>query len=149
MAGKSDGGEPRTVLESLVWQRDQTYEDLAAHFLRLPGSTGGRATISPGLFGRLAKGERVNCAPVTRRVLQEMFGRPLSDLLRPWQQGALTPPSLIGTTPGSSWDALALGPARVAEAARESLEFAAWAAPGQSPAPGLREVAYELGRVAS
>jgi hypothetical protein len=149
MAGRSDGGEPRTVLEYLLWQRDQTYEELAADFLKLAESIGERATISPRHFRRLAKGERVNCAPVTRRVLQEMFGRPLSDLLRPWQQGAVTPPSLIGTTPGSSGDALALGPARVAEAARESLEFAAWADPGQSPAAVMEDVSYELGRIAS
>src|SRR5260221_885351 len=104
MAGRSDGGETRTVLEYLLWQRDQTYEELAADFLKLPESTGERATISPRHFRRLAKGERVNCAPVTRRVLQAMFGRPLSDLLRPRQHGALTPPRRIATTHGRSVD---------------------------------------------
>jgi hypothetical protein len=91
MAGRTDAGEPQTVLEYLLWQRDQTYEELASEFVNLAQNIGERATISPRHLRRLAKGERVNCTPVTRRVLQAMFGQPLPDLLCPWSQhGDLT-----------------------------------------------------------
>jgi transcriptional regulator with XRE-family HTH domain len=40
-------------------------------------------------------------------------------------------------------------PEMVAAAARESLEFAIWADPGQDPTPAMEHVAYELGRIAS
>jgi transcriptional regulator with XRE-family HTH domain len=40
-------------------------------------------------------------------------------------------------------------PEQVAAAARESLEFALWADPGQRLTPAMEHVAYELGRIAS
>jgi len=74
------------VLEHLLWQQDRTYEELAAEFANLASSLNERATISPRHLRRLAAGERLNCTPVTRRVLHAMFGRTIDDLLRPWAQ---------------------------------------------------------------
>lgn len=79
--------EPRTVLEHLLWEQDRTYEELAADFNRLADKQEERATMSPRHLRRLASGERSGTTPVTRRVLQHMFGRPVDDLLQPWSHG--------------------------------------------------------------
>ncbi|WP_370153266.1 hypothetical protein [Streptacidiphilus sp. EB129] len=42
--------------------------------------------MSPRHLRRLAAGERASTTPVTRRVLQAMFGKALDELLRPWSQ---------------------------------------------------------------
>lgn len=92
MAGAPDRGEPRTVLEYLLWQQDQTYEEVATEFVALAQKMGERATISARHLGRLARGERngAGTTPVTRRVLQVMFGRSLDELLQPYGRGDLT-----------------------------------------------------------
>lgn len=86
MAGRTDAGEPRTVLESLLRQRDQTYEEVAEEFGAHAGRLGEHATITARHLRRLASGERQDCTPVTRRVLRSMFGLELPDLLRPWNE---------------------------------------------------------------
>lgn len=92
MAGRTDGGVPQTVLEHLLWQRDQTYEELVAEFLSVAADMGDRATMSPRHLRRLAKGQAGNATPVTRRVLQVMFGQPFAELVRPWAfHGGLAP----------------------------------------------------------
>src|SRR5712691_6780318 len=92
MAGRTDGGVPQTVLEHLLWQRDQTYEELVAEFLSVAAGMGDRATMSPRHLRRLAKGQAGNATPVTRRVLQVMFGQPFAELVRPWtSHGGLIP----------------------------------------------------------
>jgi hypothetical protein len=98
MAGREDG-DPQTVLEYLLWQRDQTYEEIAADFVEQAQRMGEQASMSPRHLRRLAKGERINCTPVTRRVLQSMFGQPLATLLRPWdERGDLVTTTARGTT---------------------------------------------------
>jgi len=74
-------GSPRTVLEGLIWQSERTYDELAADFETLATSRGERAAISARHLRRLAAGQRQGTTPVTRRVLQVMFGRPLESLL--------------------------------------------------------------------
>ncbi|MET7426246.1 hypothetical protein [Dactylosporangium sp. NPDC005555] len=74
--------EPRTLLEHLIQQRDNTYEELADEI----GRTGERVPISARHLGRLARGERgmAGTNPATRRALQAMFSLPVEELLRPW-----------------------------------------------------------------
>jgi len=97
--------EPRTVLEYLVRQRDRTYEELIDDFDLTAREMKERATLTSRHLRRLASGERSGTTPVTRRVLQQMFGQPADQLLRPWtDQPALTqsPPTgcleLVGTS---------------------------------------------------
>jgi hypothetical protein len=73
--------EPRTVLEDAVRRMDRTYDELAADFCALARNLGETATISSRHLRRLASGERCGTTPATRRVLQVMFGRQISDLL--------------------------------------------------------------------
>ena len=94
MAGKPGEVPPRTELEYLLWQRDQTYDEVVAEFTRLARELGERATLTSRHLRRLASGERSAVTPVTRRVLHVMFGRPTEDLLGPFgQHGDLTPVS--------------------------------------------------------
>jgi hypothetical protein len=79
---------PRTVLEALIRQRDRTYEELTAEFDAVARRAGERGTMSPRHLHRLASGERTGTTPVTRRVLQAMFGRPLDELLQPPSPGS-------------------------------------------------------------
>jgi hypothetical protein len=76
-------GEPRTVLEALIRQRDRTYEELTAEFDAVARRAGERGTMSPRHLHRLASGERTGTTPVTRRILQAMFGCPPDVLLQP------------------------------------------------------------------
>jgi hypothetical protein len=66
--------EPRTVLEYLVRQRDRTYEELIDDFDLTAREMKERATLTTRHLRRLASGERSGTTPVTRRVLQQMFG---------------------------------------------------------------------------
>jgi tetratricopeptide (TPR) repeat protein len=76
------------MLEHLLWQQNNTYDEVAAEFTRLAESLGERATISPRHMRRLAAGERASCTPVTRRVMSAMFGRSLDELIRPWSEAS-------------------------------------------------------------
>ena len=92
MAGKPGEGAPRTRLEYLLWQRDQTYDEVVADFTKLAGELGEPATLTSRHLRRLASGERNGVTPVTRRVLQVMFGQTAEDLLAPLgQNGDLIP----------------------------------------------------------
>jgi hypothetical protein len=92
MAGRPSKAPPRTELEYLLWQRDQTYDEVVAEFVRLARSLGEHATLTSRHLRRLASGERDGVTPVTSRVLQAMFGRPADNLLAPFgQSGDLTP----------------------------------------------------------
>ncbi|MET9018767.1 XRE family transcriptional regulator [Actinopolymorpha sp. NPDC004070] len=91
MTGRRDTA-PRTVLEHLIRQRDQTYDELAEAFETLARQTGERgASMSARHLRRLASGQRTGMTPVTRRVLQAMFGRPAAELVAPY---ATTGPTL-------------------------------------------------------
>ena len=92
MAGKLGGLSPRTQLEYLLWQRDQTYDEVVAEFAKLARTLGEPATLTSRHLRRLASGERNGVTPVTRRVLQAMFSRPADDLLAPYgHSGDLVP----------------------------------------------------------
>jgi hypothetical protein len=75
---------PRTVLEYLLWHEEHTYEEIADRFERVAAELGERATITARRLRRLASGERSGATPITRRVLQAMFGMPADQLLRAW-----------------------------------------------------------------
>lgn len=77
-----EGREPRTVLEMVIWQQDHTYDELVEKFDQTARDLGESATISARHLRRLASGERSGTTPVTRRVLQQLFGRPVDQLLR-------------------------------------------------------------------
>ena len=78
------GREPRTVLEFLIWQYDRTYDELVTDFDRKAREMGEKATISARHLRRLASGERDGTTPVTRRVLQQLFGQPVDQLVACW-----------------------------------------------------------------
>ena len=96
MAGKLGGMSPRTQLEYLLWQRDQTYEEIVAEFAKLARALGEPATLTSRHLRRLASGERNGVTPVTRRVLQAMFSRPAEDLLAPYGHSADLAPVIQG-----------------------------------------------------
>lgn len=90
MAGNAHQGDPRTTLEFLLRHQEprRTYEEVVRDFARLARELGEDATLSPRHLRRLASGERSNVHPSTSRVLQAMFGKPLDQLLRPWDGSA-------------------------------------------------------------
>jgi hypothetical protein len=109
MAGRShDGMAPRTLLEHLLHQRDQTYEEVAARFEAVARSSGERATMTARHLRRLASGERGGAAPVTRRILQSMFNQPSDALLGPWDRDG----SAAVTNPKSDREMLAMAAQR-------------------------------------
>ncbi len=85
MAGRA--ATPRTVLEQMLWKQDRTYEELACDFDGLARQMGERATMSARHLRRLASGQRSGTTPVTRRVLQQMFGLPTGELLQSLADG--------------------------------------------------------------
>lgn len=84
-------GEPHTVLEYLVREMNRTYEEVAKMFVATARENHESATITPRHLGRLARGERpaASTTPATQRVLTLLFGRPVEELLSPWDQGLL------------------------------------------------------------
>ena len=85
--------DPRTVLEFLIRRSDHTYSELAKQFDSLARTMGVKATISDRHLRRLASGKSTGeHHPATRRVLQRMFGRPIDELLTPWDpQNEISP----------------------------------------------------------
>src|SRR6266704_4203285 len=77
--------KPRTLLEQLIQQRDATYEELSAQYEKLARRMDEKSTMSAGHLQRLVYGERQGqrSTPTTRRVMREMFGHSLEDLLGP------------------------------------------------------------------
>lgn len=94
MAGRTSH-DPRTILEHLCRKRDRTYEEIVVEFCELGRKLEPRGvTITPRHLRRLASGERVGTNPATRRVLQELFGLPIDQLLSRWtpdQESLLIP----------------------------------------------------------
>lgn len=90
MAGRPDQErKPRTVLERVLWQREEdTYEDVVREFNATAQELRADATITVRHLTRLASGERNHVQATTRRVLQRMFGVPVSELLGPWTDEA-------------------------------------------------------------
>ncbi|WP_327328711.1 hypothetical protein OG735_41330 (plasmid) [Streptomyces sp. NBC_01210] len=90
MAGNANQGDPRTVLEFLLRQQPRTYDEIVRDFGRLAEQLGEDVTLSTRHLRRLASGERTSTTPVMRRVLQALFGKPLNELLAPWDGGVLS-----------------------------------------------------------
>ncbi len=78
--------DPRTVLEHIIRQRGMTYQEVSNRFAETATSLGLDATLSPRHLRRLASGERAGTRGRihSQRVLESLFGRPLSELLQPW-----------------------------------------------------------------
>lgn len=88
MPNERDGGgarAPRTLLEQLIKERDQTYEEQAEAFERLARELDENATMSVRHLQRLAAGQRTSthAAPTTRRVMRQLYGHSLDELLGP------------------------------------------------------------------
>ncbi|MDX2633493.1 hypothetical protein PV381_44265, partial [Streptomyces scabiei] len=96
MAGSAHQGDPRTTLEFLLREQPRTYDEVVRDFGRLASELGEDVTLSTRHLRRLASGERTNTTPVMRRVLQAMFGRPLEELLAPWD--GVLPAATAGST---------------------------------------------------
>ncbi|APU17797.1 MULTISPECIES: hypothetical protein [Actinoalloteichus] len=82
---------PRTLLGELIRQRGQTAEEFSETAERFAREHGMDATLSVRHVQRLASGHRADgkplgqVRPVTRRLLEEMFGVPIDRLLQPAQ----------------------------------------------------------------
>lgn len=75
---------PRTLLEHLIKQRDATYEEQVAAFEKAARALGEPATMSVRHLQRLAAGQRTGHAtPTTRRVLRQIYGYGIDELLGP------------------------------------------------------------------
>lgn len=76
---------PRTLLEKLIREREATYEEQAKAFLDLARRLNEPATITVRHLQRLAAGQRSGdrAAPSTRRVMRQMYGHSLDELLAP------------------------------------------------------------------
>ncbi len=139
---------PRTLLEQLVRQREATYEEQIREFEELARRLGEPATLSVRHLQRLASGERSGdrSTPSVRRVLRQLYGHPLEELLGPPAPApARTASSLaIAQAPAAGPDPRLL----TTTAARASLEFAAWADADQLAPSVMEHVSYELGRIA-
>jgi hypothetical protein len=82
--------EPRTLMEQLIRQRDVTYEELCVEFDKVARRMGERGTLSVRHLQRLAYGERSGqrSTPTTRRVMRQLFGHSMQELLGPPQPAA-------------------------------------------------------------
>ncbi|TDO27799.1 hypothetical protein EV643_15312 [Kribbella sp. VKM Ac-2527] len=74
---------PRTLLEQLIRQRDQTVAEAAQEFGSVANQIGEAATLSPRHLRRLMSGDADNAYPSTRRVAQQLWGAPFEDLVGP------------------------------------------------------------------
>jgi hypothetical protein len=75
---------PRTLLELLIKQGEATYEEQAAAFEKAARELGEPATMSVRHLQRLAAGQRTGHAtPTTRRVLRQLYGHGIDELLGP------------------------------------------------------------------
>src|SRR4249919_3030128 len=75
----------RTLMEQLIRGRDVTYEELCVEYEKLARRMGEKATLSVRHLQRLAYGERSGqrSTPTTRRVMRELFGYSMQELLGP------------------------------------------------------------------
>jgi tetratricopeptide (TPR) repeat protein len=93
---------PRTLLEQLIREMDATYEELAAQYNKLADRLGEKSAMSVRHLQRLAYGERPGqrTVPSTSRVLRQMFGFPMADLLGPSRVGTEAPVSILSSLEG-------------------------------------------------
>lgn len=84
---------PRTTLEALVRERAASYDAIVREFDELALTLGLDATLSARHLRRLATGERTRTTtrPATRRILENLFGLTLEELLQPWSPPPTSP----------------------------------------------------------
>lgn len=87
--------QPRTVLESVIRDRAMSYDETVRQFEAVAVELDVDTTLSSRHLRRLASGERTGARPETQRVLEAVFGQPLSALLQPW-----SPPTAIEVVTG-------------------------------------------------
>ncbi len=88
----AEPGEPRTLLEAMVRQRQLSWDEAADLIMKTARKHEGiTISLSGRHLGRLARGERSGNRPnpVTRRALQYTFNRPVDELLGPYTPGDL------------------------------------------------------------
>jgi tetratricopeptide (TPR) repeat protein len=85
---------PRTLLEQLIRQGDATYEETCERYERLARRLGEDSTLSVRHLQRLAYGERSGqrSTPSTRRVMRQLFGYSMQQLLGPPPEPEGSPP---------------------------------------------------------
>lgn len=95
--------QERTLLEQLIHEREATYEEQVNAFLKLAVQLNEPATMSVRHLQRLAAGERgQRSTPSTRRLLRQLYGYPLDELLGP--PHPTRPPSTTATAAPSGDD---------------------------------------------
>ena len=88
MAG-TPGRMPRTLLETIILRRRQTFEEFSEDVEQFAQEQGEAGTLSARHVQRLAAGTRADgrplgaVRPATRRLLEHMLGRSIDDLLGP------------------------------------------------------------------
>jgi hypothetical protein len=75
--------EPRTLLEQLVADGPYTWNELADRFAERARTRGDRISVSWRQLQRIAAGEIARPRPAVVRVLSDLFGRPMDELLGP------------------------------------------------------------------
>ena len=89
----SEPGEPRTLLEAVVRQRQLSWDEAAELVVKTARQHEDVSlSLSGRHLGRLARGERSGSRPnpATRRALQYTFGRSVDQLLAPFAPGDLS-----------------------------------------------------------
>lgn len=80
---------PRTLLEAIILDRRQTFEEFSEDVTRFAEAEGEPGTLSARHAQRLASGDRADgrplgtVRPVTGRLLEKMLGHPVEELLGP------------------------------------------------------------------
>lgn len=102
--------QPRTLLEQLIWQREATYEEQVEQFSKLARQLNEPATLTVRHLQRLASGERSGdrAVPSTRRVLRQLYGHPVDELLRAPQPLAPAPGQRQSELLTGTWAAMDL-----------------------------------------
>ena len=97
---------PRTLLEKLIKEREATYEEQAGAFEKLARELSEPATMSVRHLQRLAAGQRTatHATPSTRRVIRQLYGHGLDELLAP--ATATGPPTVAAVATRLDLDAL-------------------------------------------
>lgn len=91
--------QPRTLLAALIARENLTLSEAVDKIEAVSRRTGGKPiSLTPRHLSRLANAEREGARPnpALTRALQEMFGRPITELLAPYDAGALTTPGTTG-----------------------------------------------------
>jgi hypothetical protein len=75
--------EPRTLLERLIAEGAHTWQEIETRFNRRAEARGERVSLTWRHLQRIAAGEVGRPRPIVARVLADLFGHPVEDLLGP------------------------------------------------------------------